>query len=209
MKKKDLISSEFFKQHPFKVEIDQERNIHVYYKNKERKVNYYKRNNCDYIGLSYWDIEDKKFYNISLQVLVYLWFKGDIPKGMEVDHIDDNPLNNLPENLHLLSHRANMLKSIWRKKGFCMRIKKISKSVPNEVYVEMRNQLLNQILSISQEYIDEGTEDALRRIQSLTGLCGNIMMEAQARKCEEIVLRSVEVNDKINKDWLDKNGEVK
>ena len=35
------------------------------------------------------------------------------------------------------------------------------------------------------------------------------MMEAQARKCEEIVLRSVEVNDKINKDWLDKNGEVK
>ena len=86
-----------------------------------------------------------------------------------------------------------------------MRVKKISKSVPNEVYVEMRNQLLNQILSISEEYIDEDTEDALIRIQSLTGLCGHIMMEAKARKCEEIVLRSVEVNDKINKDWLDKN----
>ena len=41
MKKKDLISSEFFKKHPFKVEIDQEGNIHVYYKNKERKVNYF------------------------------------------------------------------------------------------------------------------------------------------------------------------------
>ena len=205
MKKKDLISSEFFKKHPFKVEIDQEGNIHVYWKGKERKMSYYKRNTCNYISFSYRNKETYRFESISLQVLVYLWFKGDIPAGMEVDHIDDNPLNNLPENLHLLSHKANIWKAIWKKKGFCMRVKKISKSVPNEVYVEMRNQLLNQILSISEEYIDEGTEDALRRIQSLTGLCGNIMMEAQARKCEEIVLRWVEVNDKINKDWLDNN----
>lgn len=62
---------------------------------------------------------------------------------------------------------------------------------------------------MAEEYIDEGTEDALKRIQSITGLCGMIMTEAQERKCEEIVLRCVEVNEKINKDWLDKNGEVK
>lgn len=142
-------------------------------------------------------------------MLVYLWFKGDIPAGMEVDHIDDNPLNNLPENLHLLSHKANIWKAIWKKKGFCMSAKRLSKSVPEELYVEMRNSLLNQILRVAEEYIDEGTEDALGRIQSITGLCGMIMTEAKERNCEKIVLRCVEVNEKINKDWLDKNGEVK
>ena len=209
MRNKDLISSEFFKKHPFKVEIDQENNIHVYWKGKERKISYYKRNTCNYISFSYWSKETYRFESISLQVLVYLWFKGDIPAGMEVDHIDDNPLNNLPENLHLLSHKANIWKAIWKKKGFCMSAKRLSKSVPEEAYVEMRNSLLNQILSVAEEYIDEGTEDALGRIQSMTGLCGMIMTEAKERNCEEIVLRCVEVNEKINKDWLDKNGEVK
>ena len=209
MRNKNLISKEFFKQHPFKVEIDEEKNIHVYWNNQERKMSYYKRNTCDYIAFSYWDRENKRFDAISLQVLVYLWFKGDIPAGMEVDHIDDNPLNNLPENLHLLSHQANIWKAIWRKKGFCMSAKRLSKAVPEEAYVEMRNSLLNQMLSVAEEYIDEGTEDALGRIQSITGLCGMIMTEAQTRKCETIVLRCVEVNEKINKDWINKNGEVK
>ena len=209
MRNKDLISEEFFNQHPFKVYIDDEQNIHVCWKGQERKISYYKRNTCNYISFSYWSKETYRFESISLQVLVYLWFKGDIPAGMEVDHIDDNPLNNLPENLHLLSHKANIWKAIWKKKGFCMSAKRLSKSVPEEVYVEMRNSLLNQILSVAEEYIDEGTEDALGRIQSMTGLCGMIMTEAKERNCEEIVLRCVEVNEKINKDWLDKNGEVK
>ena len=209
MRNKDLISEEFFNQYPFKVEIDQEKNIHVYWKGKERKISYYKRNTCNYISFSYWSKETYRFESISLQVLVYLWFKGDIPAGMEVDHIDDNPLNNLPENLHLLSHKANIWKAIWKKKGFCMSAKRISKAVPEEVYVEMRNSLLNQILSVAEEYIDEGTEDELGRIQSITGLCGMIMTEAKERNCEKIVLRCVEVNEKINKDWLDKNGEEK
>ena len=209
MRNKDLISEEFFEQYPFKVELDEENNIHVYWKGKERKISYYKRNTCNYISFSYWSKETYRFESISLQVLVYLWFKGDIPAGMEVDHIDDNPLNNLPENLHLLSHKANIWKAIWKKKGFCMSAKRISKTVPEEAYVEMRNSLLNQILSVAEEYIDEGTEDALGRIQSITGLCGMIMTEAKTRKCETIVLRCVEVNDKINKDWIDKNGEVK
>ena len=209
MRNKDLISEEFFNQHPFKVYIDDEQNIHVCWKGQERKISYYKRNTCNYISFSYWSNENKRFESISLQVLVYLWFKGDIPAGMEVDHVDDNPLNNLPENLHLLSHKANIWKAIWKKKGFCMSAKRLSKSVPEEVYVEMRNSLLNQVLSVAEEYIDEGTEDALGRIQSMTGLCGMIMTEAKERNCEEIVLRCVEVNEKINKDWLDKNGEVK
>lgn len=209
MKNNDLIAKEFFKKHPFRVEIDEDNNIHVYYKSKERKMSYYKRNTCDYIAFSYWDKDKDRFDAISLQVLVYLWFKGDIPAGMEVDHIDDDPLNNLPENLHLLSHKANIWKAIWRRKGFCMSAKRLSKAVPDEVYVEMRNSLLNQMLCVAEEYIDESTEDALGRIQSITGLCGMIMTEAQGRKCEEIVLRCVEVNEKINKDWIEKNGEVK
>ena len=209
MRNKDLISEEFFNQYPFKVYIDDEQNIHVCWKGQERKISYYKRNTCNYISFSYWSKETYRFESISLQVLVYLWFKGDIPAGMEVDHVDDNPLNNLPENLHLLSHKANIWKAIWKKKGFCMSAKRLSKSVPEEAYVEMRNSLLNQVLSVAEEYIDEGTEDALGRIRSITGLCGMIMTEAKERNCEEIVLRCVEVNEKINKDWLDKNGEVK
>lgn len=209
MKNNDLISKEFFKKHPFRVEIDEDNNIHVYYKSKERKMSYYKRNTSNYIVFSYWDKDRNRFDSIPLQVLVYLWFKGDIPAGMEVDHIDDNPLNNLPENLHLLSHKANIWKAIWRRKRFCMSAKRLSKAVPDEMYVEMRNSLLNQMLGVAEEYIDEGTEDALGRIQSITGLCGMIMTEAQGRKCEEIVLRCVEVNEKINKDWIEKNGEVK
>lgn len=209
MKNNDLIAKEFFQKYPFKLEIDKNNNIHVYWKKKERKIVYYKRNTCNYIAFSYWDKENNRFDAISLQVLVYLWFKGDIPKGMEVDHIDDDPLNNLPENLHLLSHKANIWKSIWRKKGYCMSTKRLPKRMPDEVYVEMRISLLNQILGVAEEYIDEGTEDALRRIQSITGLCGMIMTEAQGRKCEAVVHRCVEVNEKINKDWIEKNGEVK
>ena len=135
MRNKDLISEEFFNQHPFKVYIDDEQNIHVCWKGQERKISYYKRNTCNYISFSYWSNENKRFESISLQVLVYLWFKGDIPAGMEVDHVDDNPLNNLPENLHLLSHKANIWKAIWKKKGFCMSAKRLSKAVPEELYV--------------------------------------------------------------------------
>lgn len=39
--------------------------------------------------------------------LVYQAFRGPIPAGMEVDHIDGNRLNNHIENLSLVTHKQN------------------------------------------------------------------------------------------------------
>lgn len=46
---------------------------------------------------------------------VYLAFHGPIAEGMEVDHIDNNQANNVPDNLTAISKRENLLKS-WRKR---------------------------------------------------------------------------------------------
>ena len=39
--------------------------------------------------------------------LVWQTFKGEIPKGLEIDHIDGNPRNNNLTNIQLLSRREN------------------------------------------------------------------------------------------------------
>lgn len=51
-----------------------------------------------------------KVYNITLSKLVYAWFKGDIPDGYVVDHIDNNSYNNQPDNLQLLTIGENLAK---------------------------------------------------------------------------------------------------
>ena len=52
-----------------------------------------------------------KKYNIPLSRLIYVWFKGDINQpGMQVDHIDNDPFNNDPDNLELLSIEENLAK---------------------------------------------------------------------------------------------------
>lgn len=52
----------------------------------------------------------QKAYNIPLSRLIYVWFKGDIPDGYVVDHIDNNSFNNHPENLQLLTIEDNLKK---------------------------------------------------------------------------------------------------
>ena len=53
----------------------------------------------------------KKHYSIPLSRLIYVWFIGDILEpGMQVDHIDNNPYNNDPENLKLLTIQENLEK---------------------------------------------------------------------------------------------------
>ena len=48
---------------------------------------------------------------IALHRLIYVWYKGDIPKGMIVDHVDNNQLNNDPDNLQLLTRGENVKKN--------------------------------------------------------------------------------------------------
>ena len=55
----------------------------------------------------------KLFY---LHRLMWENFIGDIPEGLQIDHIDENPRNNNINNLQLITSRENTLKA-YRKDG--------------------------------------------------------------------------------------------
>lgn len=44
-----------------------------------------------------------------LHRLVYEAYKGEIPEGMEIDHIDRNKRNNNPDNLRVVTRSENLL----------------------------------------------------------------------------------------------------
>ena len=52
----------------------------------------------------------RKMNNIPLSRLVYVWYKGDIPDGYVVDHINNDSFDNRPENLQLLTVGDNLKK---------------------------------------------------------------------------------------------------
>ena len=59
-----------------------------------------------YLRVQLW--KDGKYKWFSVHRLVYESFNGTIPEGMEVNHInEDKEDNRYPENLNLLSHKAN------------------------------------------------------------------------------------------------------
>ena len=52
-----------------------------------------------------------KKYSIVLSRLIYVWFKEDITEpGLQVDHIDNDPFNNDPDNLELITIEQNLAK---------------------------------------------------------------------------------------------------
>ena len=53
--------------------------------------------------------------DFQLARFLYVWFIGDIPDGYDIDHINDNSLDNRLENLRMLTHKEN----IRRRKGQC------------------------------------------------------------------------------------------
>lgn len=76
----------------------------------------------------------------SVHSVVYEAFVGAIPKGMHVDHIDDNPTNNDISNLQVLTPRQNT-----RKSG-----NKITESQASEI--RRRRQLGESGVSLSKEF---------------------------------------------------------
>jgi hypothetical protein len=54
---------------------------------------------------------------ITLHRAIYMAFVGGIPPEGEVDHIDNNPANNAPENLRVVTRQENMAKSWERRRA--------------------------------------------------------------------------------------------
>lgn len=65
------------------------------------------------IGITF---EKKKYIYLQHQV-VWVYFNGLVPEGYEIDHKDDNKLNNHPENLQLLTPEQNYMKQAHRARG--------------------------------------------------------------------------------------------
>lgn len=77
----------------------------IYRKDKEGKLVQVKPsvNNCGYEFICY--ASPKIVY---VHRLVYEAFKGEIPEGLEIDHIDGNKHNNNPDNLRVVTRKENM-----------------------------------------------------------------------------------------------------
>ena len=52
-----------------------------------------------------------EYISLLQHVASYLWFKGDIPHELDVDHIDNDKVNNHPDNLQLLTRAENLRKN--------------------------------------------------------------------------------------------------
>lgn len=47
---------------------------------------------------------------VTLHNVIYAWYKGEVPLGYDVDHIDNDSFNNNIDNLQLLTHEENLQK---------------------------------------------------------------------------------------------------
>lgn len=63
-------------------------------------IKYHRVNLYNYNGMKSWYVHR----------LVYKTFNKELLDGYVIDHIDDNPLNNIPENLKQITNRENVYK---------------------------------------------------------------------------------------------------
>lgn len=55
---------------------------------------------------------------MSYHSFLYAWYHGEVPAGMDVDHIDGDSLNNSLENLQLLTRTENLAKRSGKKNQY-------------------------------------------------------------------------------------------
>lgn len=85
-----------------KYKVSEDGTIFSKFTNKKLKGTYC--NGYIQIVLKCIDSKQRHFY---WHRVIYFYFKGDIPQGMEINHIDENKLNNTISNLNLMTHKEN------------------------------------------------------------------------------------------------------
>lgn len=72
-----------------------------------------------YRRVSLIDSQDNKRHSIRVHKLVYMTFVGEIPEGMQIDHIDGDASNNNLDNLRCVSPKenSNNPNTVWKLKG--------------------------------------------------------------------------------------------
>ena len=79
-----------------------ERKLKPHINSQDRKYS----KSCEYV---FYDLYiNGKQRRIYLHNIIYAWYKGKVPLGYEVDHLDGNTFNNSPENLELVTHAENV-----------------------------------------------------------------------------------------------------
>ena len=91
-----------------------------WYKNKS-KAKYHNRLKVSVAVCKHKYTQDKSYPIVTLSYkqqviclplsrIIYAWFKGEVPEGLVVDHIDNNPFNNRIDNLQLMTQAKNLEK---------------------------------------------------------------------------------------------------
>ena len=82
-------------------------------KYKEKRILKFRKTRNNYLTFHF--CENNKKINYYIHRFVFETFKGAIPKGMEIDHVDGDKKNNLITNLQLLTKKENIRKSKCKK----------------------------------------------------------------------------------------------
>ena len=72
-----------------------------------------RNNGNNYLSFYFCNQSERKNYYIHR--FVFETFKGEIPKGKEIDHWDNDRTNNAIKNLQLLTHKENLLRARCKK----------------------------------------------------------------------------------------------
>lgn len=98
---KSKLLYEYLKEKPRYI-VNENGDVYSLITNKYRKVGINK-DGYRYLNI---DIYGKK-YTFILHQIIWVYFRGPVPEGYEVDHIDNNKLNNSVDNLQLLTPEQN------------------------------------------------------------------------------------------------------